>query len=280
MALRVVTDSSCDLPSEVADELGVEIVPLTVRFGEEELVDRRDLTVEGFWSRMAEAATLPETAAPSPGAFEEAFRRLVAGGATGILCVTISGELSATVQSARLGADAVAADVDVRVLDSRTVSMGLGAVAAAAARAAAAGEEDLGALARRAEEQAARTRVFAALDTLENLKRGGRIGAAQAFLGSVLSIKPVIEVRDGAVEPESRQRTRAKALRHLVAKLGEHERIDNVAVMHGAAPDVDQFVDALAEVHPRDRIMVGQVGAVIGTHAGPGVMGVTFTVEA
>jgi len=275
--IRVVTDSACDLPQEMADELGIEIVPLTIRFGEETLVDRRDLTPTQFWQRVHGSPVLPETAAPSPGAFEEAFRRAAADGADGVVCVCLASALSATFQSAQLGARAVEDTVPVRVVDSRTVSLGQGLMAVAAARMARQGkglDDCLGA----AEELVARTRTFAALDTLENLKKGGRIGSAQALLGSVLSIKPIIEIADGKVEPESKQRTRSKSLRYLVDKVRQYPRVEDLAVMHGDAPDVEEILDLLGAVYPRDDIIVGQIGAVIGAHGGPRVVGVTFHV--
>ncbi len=276
-AVRVVTDSACDLPQNMADEHGIGIVPLTIRFGDEELVDRRDLSPSQFWARVASSPVLPETAAPSPGAFEEAYRAAAESGAGGVVCVTLSSSLSATYEAASLAARAVEADVPVRVVDSRTVSLGEGLMAVAAAEAASAGK-GVDEVAAAVSDLVSRSRLFAALDTLENLKKGGRIGGAQALLGSMLSIKPVIEVADGKVEPEARQRTRARSLRYLVEKVRQFGRVENLAVVHGDAPDVDQLLDMLADVHPRDQIVVGDVGAVIGTHAGPRVIGVTFQV--
>ena len=275
--VRVVTDSACDLPPEMAAEHRIEIVPLTIRFGDEELVDRRDLTPSQFWARVADSPVLPETAAPSPGAFEEAYRRVADEGADGVVCVTLSAALSATYEAASLAARTVEATIPVRVVDSRAVTLAQGLMAVAAARAASEGkgvEEVAAAVA----DLVPRCRTFAALDTLENLKKGGRIGAAQAFLGSMLSIKPVIEVADGKVEPESRQRTRARSLRYLADKVRQFDRVESLAVLHGDAPDVDGLLDMLAGVYPRDQIVVGDVGAVIGTHAGPRVVGVTFLV--
>jgi DegV family protein with EDD domain len=272
----VVTDSSCDLPQELVDELGIEIVPLTVRFGSEEFVDRVDLSPKEFWARCAASPVLPETAAPSPGAFEAAIKRTASEGATGVLCITLSGDLSATYQAASLAAQSCGSDIDVEVVDSRSVTMGLGMIVLEAARRGAAGASlaDVAAVAR---DLAARTRVYGALDTLENLKKGGRIGAAQALLGSLLSIKPIIEVRDGKVEPESKQRTRTKALAHLLAKVREAGRVENVAVMHADTSDVDQVVAQLRQVHDGP-IVVGDIGAVIGTHAGRGTTGIVFQV--
>jgi DegV family protein with EDD domain len=273
----VITDSACDLPPELTDEQGIDVVPLTIRFGEEELLDRRDLTPQDFWARCARTPRLPETAAPSPGAFQEAYDRAAAGGATGLVCVTLSSALSATYQSAVTAAQAVADRIPVRVVDSRSVSIGLGLMALTAARMAREGKA-LDDVAGAAEDLVGRTRVFGALDTLENLKKGGRIGGAEAFLGSLLSIKPIIEVRDGVVESESRQRTRGRSVQYLVGKVREAGDVENLAVMHARAPDVDQLLDLLGAVYPRDRILVGEIGPVIGTHAGPGCIGVAFHV--
>ena len=276
-AIRVVTDSACDLPQELADELGIEIVPLTIRFGEESFVDRRDLSPTQFWAKVAGSPVLPETAAPSPGAFEAAFRTLASDGADGIVCVTLSSELSATYQAAVLGAKAVEGVVPVRVVDSRAVTLAQGLMAVAAARLAKQGK-GLDDCAGVAADLVPRTRIYGALDTLENLKKGGRVGSAQALLGSMLSIKPIIELADGKVEPESKQRTRSKSLRYLVEKVRQFPRVEDLAVMHGDAPDIDELLDLLGAVYPREDIIVGQIGAVIGTHAGPRVVGVTFQV--
>ncbi|MEO7837367.1 MAG: DegV family protein [Acidimicrobiales bacterium] len=275
--VRVVTDSACDLSPEMAEMHGVDIVPLTVRFGNEEFVDRRELSPAQFWERLATSAVLPETAAPSAGAFEEVFRAAAEAGCAGVVCITISSALSATYQAAQLAAQSIAGTIPVEVIDSRAVTMAEGNVVLGAARVANGGASvaDVVAASR---GLVPRTRTFAALDTLDNLKKGGRIGSAQALLGSILSIKPVIEVADGKVEPESRQRTRARSLRYLAEKVRQAEPVSDVAVMHGAAPDVGTLVDLLAAFHPRDQILVGDVGAVIGTHAGPGVIGVTFIV--
>jgi DegV family protein with EDD domain len=277
--VRVVTDSACDLPEATLAELGIEVVPLSIRFGAEEFVDRRDLSVREFWTRCASSPVLPETSAPSPGAFETAFRDAAAAGAEGVVSVNLSSALSATHQAAQMAAQAVADVIPVRVVDSRSVTIGLGLMAVAAAQAARDGH-DLDAVAGVAQELVPRTRIFGALDTLENLKKGGRIGGAQALIGSMLSIKPIIAVVDGMVEPEARQRTRSRSLAYLVDKVRQHGKVERLAVMQGAAPDVEEFLDRLGEVYPRDEILVGDVGAVIGTHAGPRVIGVAFHVPA
>jgi len=277
--VRIVTDSACDLPAEVAEEWGIEIVPLSIRFGDEEFVDRDELTVAEFWSRCVNMTTLPETAAPAPGQFETVYRRLADDGASGILVVSLSGALSATIQSAELAARSIAeddaVDVDIRIVDSRTVSMGIGTIAIACARAATDGAtiDEVEAL---ATDLSDRTRVFAALDTLDNLKKGGRIGGAKAFLATALSIKPIIDVTGGVVGEAGKQRTRSKALAHLVERFKSYEgRVENLAVLHADCSDVDVFVEML-EPHYDGEILVGEIGPVIGTHGGRGTIGVAF----
>ncbi len=276
MGVRVVTDSACDLPQDLVDELGIEIVPLTIRFGSEELVDRKELGTGEFWRRLATSPVLPETSAPSAGAFTEAFRRLIADGADGIVCINLSSKLSATMQAAQVAARAVADECRVEIVDSLAVSMGLGSLCLTDARRADDGasiDEILADVIDRRD----RTKLFGTLDTLEYLRKGGRIGAAQHLLGSVLAIKPVVEVRDGVVAEAGKVRTRSKALKHVADKL-ESGRFENVCVLHGDAPDLDEFLDLLAPVVKRDDIVVGQIGPVIGTHAGPRVIGVTYQV--
>jgi DegV family protein with EDD domain len=275
--IRVVTDSACDLPAALAEEHEIDIVPLTIRFGEEELVDRRDLSPKEFWARVDSSPVLPETAAPSPGAFEEAYRRAAAAGCPGVVCCTLASGLSATFQAATVAAQAVADVIPVRVVDTRSVTLAEGMMAVAAARVAAQGK-GIDDVAGAVQDIVIRARLFATMDTLENLKKGGRIGSAQAFFGSLLSVKPVIELRDGAVEAESRQRTRSKSLRYLVDKLRQYDRVENLAVLHGDAPDIDEFLDLVGELYPRDEIILGDVGAVIGAHTGPRVIGIAFQV--
>ena len=276
-AVRIITDSACDLPDSVVQSLGIEVVPLFIRFGDDELVDREQLTTTQFWQRCSVESDLPSTAAPSPGRFEDTVRKLQGEGATGVVIINLSGELSGTIAAARLAAETMKTSLDVRVVDSRTVTMGLGAIVVACARAAQAGGpiDDVEAL---ANDLSARCKVWGALDTLENLKKGGRIGGAKAMLASVLSIKPIIEVRDGVVQEGGKQRTRSKALTFLVDKVREasaHPGISQLCVLHADCSDVDAFVDQLKAVYSGE-ILVGEIGAVVGAHAGRGTIGVAF----
>jgi DegV family protein with EDD domain len=279
MTVKIVTDSSCDLPDGLVSELGIDVVPLTIRFGAEELVDRRDLSPSEFWARCATSPELPSTAAPAPGAFEERFRQAASDGAEGVVCVNLSSKLSATGESAQAAARAVADVVPIKVVDSLSVTLGLGMIVVEAARRAAAGAalDEIVAL---AEDMARRTKVFGSLDTLEYLKKGGRIGAAQALLGSILSIKPVIEVVDGKVEPGPKQRTRSRSLQWLADQVAAQPGMQNLAVLHGDAPDVDTLLGLLDPHFPRDQIVIGQLGAVVGAHTGPRTIGVAFQTAA
>ena len=279
MTVKVITDSSCDLPQGLADELGITIVPLSIRFGEEEFVDRKDLTPDEFWARVDKSPTLPETAAPSPGAFEEAFRAAAADGHDGVVAVLLSGGLSATIQSAELAAEAVKDTIPVRVIDTRQASAGVGLIALNAARLAKAGK-GLDDVAGVAADEVGRTHLYATFDTLDNLRKGGRIGRAQALFGSVLSMKPVIELVNGEVEAESRQRTRSKSLRHLADKVREGGKLDHLVLLHADAPDYNDLLVLLEEFIPREDIIVTKIGAVIGTHSGPRAMGVVFQTPA
>ncbi len=279
MTVRIVTDSSCDLPQAMADALGIRIVPLSVRFGDTEYIDRTTITATEFWSKCAASATLPETAAPSPGSYEETYRSLTAEGATAIVVVALSSDLSATMQSAELAARAVAPGIDVRIVDSRNASMGLGLTVLACAELAKTGASADEVVAR-AQSVIPRTRVFAALDTLDNLKKGGRIGGAKAMLATVMSIKPLISITNGLVEEAGKQRTRSKALAHLVDILRNQEvPIERLAVLNAQCADIDAFLAMVKEVYTGE-IIVGDIGAVIGTHAGQGTIGIVFLLSA
>jgi DegV family protein with EDD domain len=256
----------------VAAAQGVIVVPLSIRFGADEFVDGRDLTTEEFWSRCKASDVLPETAAPSPGAFQEVFLAAAADGYDGVFCINLSGALSATYQSAVAAAKAVADRIDVRVMDSRSVTMGLGLMVLDAAERAAAGA-DLDALEAGTTELVSHSIVYGAVDNLEHLTKGGRIGGARALLGSMLSIKPVVALVDGVVEEESKQRTRARSLQYLADKMRNSPPLSRVAIAHGAATDIDTFLALIEDIPSEHPLIVGQLGPVIGTHTGPGTVG-------
>ena len=273
MAVRIVTDSACDLAQAQVDEHGIEIVPLSIRFGDEEYVDRTELSVDEFYAKMAETGILPETAAPSPGAFEQAFRKL-GGGGDEVVCINLSAALSATMQSAAAAAKSLEGEIPVTVVDSRALTIGLGNLVIAAAEAAerGAGVEEIVTL---VNDLSDRTRMWGLLNTLDNLLKGGRIGKAQQLMGSVLSIKPVLDMSTGEVHEAGKPRTKKKGLLWLRDKVLEFEGIENLWVMAGDPDDAAELIDLL-EGNYDGEIHQGRIGPVIGTHGGPGVMGVSF----
>jgi DegV family protein with EDD domain len=274
MPVRIVTDSACDLPQAACDELDIEVVPLTIRFGEREYVDRKELSAEAFWRELEASSVLPETAAPSVGAFEEVFRRLGDEGADGIVCINLSGRLSATMQSAQVAAKALEGQTPIEIIDSKSASMGIGNLVLYAARRARDGAS-VEEIVQEVEDRRERGNLFATLDTLEYLRKGGRIGGAQAMFGSMLSIKPVITVIDGAVEPHGRVRTRSKALRMVLDQIPDG-KVEQISILHSMAPDVDEFLSLLEPKVPDAEVVVGVIGPVVGVHTGPRVIGVAY----
>ena len=275
MTVHIVTDSSCDLTEAETSEHGIGVVPLNIRFGEQEFVDREQLSVESFYATMASTGVLPETSAPSPGRFEQEFRAAAAAGADSVVCINLSGQLSATVQSARTAARSLDGELDVRVIDSLSLTGGLGTMVLEAASNAAKGA-DADSIESLVTAMIPRTQIYAALDTLDNLKKGGRIGSAKALLGSMLSVKPLIHIADGEVEEAGKQRTRRRALEWMRDKLFAEPTVEQLSVLHGEAPDIDVFLDMISSRYPRDAVRVGKIGAVIGTHGGPGVIGMCY----
>jgi DegV family protein with EDD domain len=276
--VRIVTDSACDLTDDLVKQHDIIVVPLTIRFGAEEFEDRRDLTPEEFWRRCQGKGALPETAAPSPGAFIAAFQQAADEGAEGVLCLTLSSKLSATYASAVTAADTFTG-IPVRVVDTLSVTMGQGLLVIASAEDAASGT-GLDALFSAAEERAPRARVYGVLGGLEFLQRGGRIGGAQALLGSLLSIKPVIMVKDGEVAEESKQRTRSRALSYMTAKVTADAPVERLAVADGACDDIDDVVRQLSSIPGQHPLLSVQLGPVVGSHTGPNTVGLCYIVAA
>ena len=278
MPVQIVTDSASDISLEEAAQLNIKIVPLSIRFGEQEFTDLADISVTEFYQRMEASDLLPATAAPSPGAFESAFRKCHEEGASGVVCINLSIALSATGQAAQLAAEGVKDLIDVTCVDSMSITGGLGTIIRKAAEAANNGAAT-GEIVNLVENLRSRTRIIATLDTLDNLKKGGRIGGAAAMLGTMVQIKPCLDLSSGEVVEAGRQRTRKKARQWLREELSKAGDIEALTVIHGDAPDVQEFVESLSDIIPIDQISITQLGAVIGTHGGPRVLGLTFLVK-
>ena len=279
--VAIVTDSTADLAPGTAAAAGIRVVPLFVRFGAEEFRVGVDLTTEQFWTRMlAPDAPFPTTAAPSPGTFQATFEACFAEGADAIVCPTIGSKLSATFQSATLAARALP-DREIHVIDTGSTSMSTGIPAQLAAEMATAGATG-SEIAAGVRDRLSDVDLYVAVDTLEYLRKGGRLSAARAAIGTLLSVKPIITVRDGIVVMAERPRTRAKA-RERVIELITAAPIERIAFLHTSTStheEVQAFCDRLLARVPGGvdpaHVSVGLIGASTGPHLGPHLMGAAF----
>jgi DegV family protein with EDD domain len=273
--VAIVTDSASDFTPELAASAGITVVPLIVNFGSESFRAGVDLSTEQFWDRMlAPDSPFPTTAAAAPGAFKEAYEAAFDGGAEAVVSVHVAATLSATIDAARIGAGMLEGR-DIHVVDSESASMATGLLALLGAELAAAGVSATE-IARVLEVRHADLDLYAALDTLEYLRRGGRISGAQAAIGSLLSIKPIITVVDGKVETADRVRTRGRA-RERVTELLTQRPAERLAVLYTPPADVDTFRDEVVARLPGGidpaRVLTYPVGPSVGPHLGPGCLG-------
>jgi DegV family protein with EDD domain len=272
VTVAVVVDSTADIPADIREELGITVVPLLVLFGNEQFRDGIDLSSDKFYARLSESSIHPTTSQPSTGDFVEAYERL-AKDHDGIISIHLGGKLSGTVRAAQQAADMLP-QVPIRVIDSGSVSMGLGFLGIEAAQMARAGRS-LDEIAAAIEAMIPHIVLWAVLDTLKYIERGGRIGKGQAFLGTLLNVKPMIYVR-GEVLPGERVRTHKKAIARMVELATEEAPYKHLAVLHSCREeDARELADRLGAIHARDQIIVAQLTAVIGVHGGPGIVGVT-----
>lgn len=270
MAVRIVTDSTSDIPRALADELGITVVPLTITFGEQSYRDGIDLSADEFYARLPNEKILPTTSQPPPALFEHAYQHLVTHAE--VVSVHLSAKFSGTVETARSVSRELAPD-RITVVDSGSASMGLGLCAIAAARAAKSGASRAECAAA-AENIATRIRVAVAFETLEYLRRGGRIGRARAFVGGLLRLKPVLTVKDGEAFPVTRARSRAKAIDELFALCTQMSSVSDIAVMHTTTPDeANQLAERARQAVPGATVYLGRFGPVLGVHGGPGMIG-------
>jgi DegV family protein with EDD domain len=273
MTVRIVTDSVADIPKTVADELGITVVPLNVVFDAVTYRDGVDITTDEFYERLAKNRQLPTTATPSPRVFAEFYDRL-AQETDGILVITIGSKLSATGESAIKARDIMKKECRIEVVVSELAMMAEGLLVIAAAKAArrGIGLDELVSLTQR---NISRAGIRLAFDTLEYLERGGRIGKAQALMGSMLGINPVLGIKDGEVFPFARERSRAKAIDQLYNFTVSYSNIEEIAVEDATTPDeANNFVERLGTIFPEERIYRSKVSPVIGTNVGPRVIGV------
>ena len=279
MAVRIVTDSTADIPRDQAESLGITIVPLTVFFGDEAYLDGIDLDSASFYRKLQASKELPRTSQPSPAAFQEAYSRLVDEGADAILSVHLSAKLSGTYQSACTARDSLPDSmkkIPIEIIDSQSISIGMSWAIIQAAQEARAG---LGLAEVKAHvlDQLARTRILAVLDTLEYVRRGGRIGGARALVGNVLSIKPIISLKNGEVVPVEQPRTRSKAFARIAQLLQAMGEVEHVSLAESDDEVGRQLAQAIKSVYAGD-LPIFRLGAALGTHTGPGTAAIAATI--
>ncbi|NLY75006.1 MAG: DegV family protein [Firmicutes bacterium] len=276
MAVKIVTDSTADIPSNLIAEYGIEVVPLNVHFGEEVFKDGVDIWSEEFYNKLRNEPLLPNTSQPSPGEFLKAYQKIAQPGDT-IISIHISREMSGTADSAELAAQMAGADYQIRVVDSRNVSMGLGIIVLKAAKAAKNGETADSILAKLSEWKQ-EVSVYFTLKSLEYLHRTGRIGKASALLGGLLSIKPILQIEDGLIVPAEKIRGNYQKVAELmVEKLAERygSRPLLAGIVHTELPGELEILKTAAQKRLNiDELVINLVGPIVGTHAGPYTIGI------
>jgi len=275
--VRIVTESAADIPSEIADELGITIVPSYVVFGTESYRDGIELSKEQFYEKLAATREIPTTATPPPAIYEQAYCQL-AEETNEIVSIHLAANLSGLRNAAQLAANTVT-DAKITVVDSGQISMGYGWLAVAAAQAARQGKP-LEQIVELVEGMKTRSRLLAALDTLDFVYRGGRVGWVEAMIGTLMRVKPIIEVYKGKVTLLERARTRKRSLGRLVDLIQELGSLERMIVLHANAPRrAEQLADRLQAIAPDWEQMVEQAGVTIASHTGPGAIGVACVTE-
>jgi len=271
--VAIVTDSASDLPHEEAAAAGIAVVPLIVNFGPQTFKAGVDLSVDEFWQRMtAPDAPFPTTAAAAPGEFQQIYQAAFDAGADAIVSVHVAGTLSGTIKAAEV-AKSLMPDREILIVDSTSASMGVGLLALMGADLASRGVS-AAEIARILTSRTKDIGVYLCLDTLEFLKRGGRISGARAAIGTMLNVKPIITIKDGIVEQAERVRTRAKA-RERALELLLHKPLERIAVLHTTKADIESFVAQIraASGLPEGDVLEMTVGPSVGPHLGPGCVG-------
>jgi DegV family protein with EDD domain len=275
--IRIVTDATCDLPDPVVERHGVDVVPIAVRFGDEV---HTDLGPERFWTMLTSSETLPETVPPTAQDFGDVFDRIAEEGADGIVAICASSELSASYASAVIAAQQRLDRLPIRVVDTRLVSGALGLVVMAAVDLAQRADATPESVAEGARAAAERTNLFAVLDTIEFLRRGGRVGRVESALAGLLDVKPIITLSDGAVAAAGRVLGRVGAKRAILAKVSElAPRVVDLSVVHSGAELATDLVSEIRALLPGLEPVMVHLGPVVGTHTGPGAAGIAYRLD-
>jgi len=275
MTVKIVTDSSADLPAEMVQELGITVVPLYVRFGEEVYREQVDITLDEFYQRLEHGPIHPVTIQPSPQDFATAYQK-VAPEADGIVSIHISSKLSGTCNSALQGKGMVEKGCPIEVVDSQIITVGLALICIAAAKMAKAGES-LPSVVEEVKQMIPNIHLLALMDTLKYLALGGRIGKAKALLGSVLNVKPLITLKEGEVVPAGQVRSRSKGIERLFSFVESASNIDDLAIAYNTTPDEAQaLAERLGSIFTKAPIRLVRLGTTLGVHMGPGGLAVGF----
>ncbi len=275
MTVKIVTDSSCDLPAELIQELGITVVPLYVRFGEEVYREQVDISLDEFYQRLEHGPIHPVTIQPSPQDFVTAYQK-VAPEADGIVSIHISSKLSGTCNSALQGKKLLEKDFPIEVVDSQVITVGLGPICLAAAKMAKAGAS-LPSVVEEVKQIIPNIHLLCLLDTLKYLQKGGRIGKAKALLGSVLNVKPLITLKEGEVVPAGQVRSRSKGTERLFNFVESVSNIEDLAIAYNTTPDDAQaLAERLGSIFTKEAVKVVRLGTTLGVHMGPGALAVGF----
>lgn len=278
MAIRVVTDSASDLPAELAASLNVTVIPCNVVIDDVTYKDGVDIHPDGFYERLLAGPRLPTTSQPSLADFQTFYQDLLDQGHQ-ILSIHVSGKLSGTMNSAERAREALGNPDSIELVDSQLASLGLGLVVIAAAEEAAE-TDDLPALAAHVRTGLPATQCIITLDTLEYLQKGGRIGKAQAFLGSMLSVKPILRMEDGEVHPVERPRNAQRALRRIGELAREYAPLKRLGIIYSTEPQrAEQLKSELSGLVPEAQLVTSRFGPTLGTYVGPGAVAVVLTRE-
>ncbi|MEX2372237.1 MAG: DegV family protein, partial [Dehalococcoidia bacterium] len=272
MTVRIVTDSTADIPAQAVADLGITVVPQGLMFGDEELRDGVDITSEEFFRRLQREDVMPTTTQAAPGAFRAAYESLIAEGATAIVSCHVSRPLSGTLESARQGADGLG--VPILIVDSRQVSLGLGVGVIEAAKAARDGAtaEQVQAV---AEDVFRRTHFFFTLETLEYLRRGGRMSRGQELFGSLLKVKPILEIKDGEVAGVGRIRTKQKAIEDILGRVAALRPWQYAIATYATTPEEADYVSDRFRGFSEDTpVLLNRLTPTVGVHTGPGGLGI------
>ncbi|HEY97446.1 MAG TPA: DegV family protein [Dehalococcoidia bacterium] len=275
MTVKIVTDTLSDITGDLTKDLDVVVVPLYVRFGEEIFRDRVEITTEEFYRRLVYESTLPSTTQPTPHDFSEVYNKL-AKETDEILVITISSKLSGTYQSAMQAKKMFQGKAQINVVDSLSVAMGQGLIVISTVNAVrkGAGLEEATNFAQKA---VSRSHLIAYFDTLKYLAKGGRIGKAQGLLGSMLSVKPILMVKDGEMSPLTRVRSLNGGFDYLFSVVANAGKLESLAVEHATTPgDADKLVERFSTIFPKENIIRSIISPVVGTHAGPNALAVSY----